>query len=195
MRWNIGIVALALIICPGSVDAGTPEHTVVMKISGMPGKYMVQLDADSWAQLQALQTPGALSRSGSSNPLSTRGTNSLASRGGTSGAGSGTAGLQECTITKTIDQASPDLARQFASGTHLSSVTLELPHAGGDQRGHTSYELVNPVIESYQKGQTESYREGEDEGGVDGESQDKDHKNWIDIESWTIHFDTIRMIH
>ena len=150
MRCAIGIVALALIICPGTVDAGTPQRTVVMKISGVPGQFTVQVDQDGWSQLQALQAPGAPSGSGPSNPLSARGTSSLASRGGTSGAGGGMAGIQDITITKTIDQASPDLASWCSTGDHLSEVTLELVGTtGGNERGYTSYELVNAVVGSF----------------------------------------------
>ena len=47
MRCTIGIVALALIICPGSVDAGTPQRTAVMKISGVPRQFTVQVDQAS----------------------------------------------------------------------------------------------------------------------------------------------------
>ena len=152
MRYTIGMVALALIICPASVDAGDPERTVVMKISGVPGQFTVQVDQDGWLQLQALQAPGAPSGAGSSNPLSSRGTSSLASRGDGGGARSGPAGIQEITITKTDDKSSPNLASACSTGEHPSEVTLVVEHAGGNERGYTSYELVNAVIESFHTG-------------------------------------------
>jgi type VI protein secretion system component Hcp len=157
MRCTIGVVALALIICPGSVDAGNPERTVVMKISGVPGQFTVQVDQDGWSQLQALQAPGAPSGAGSSNPLSSRGTSSLASRGSGGGAGSGPAGIQEITITKTDDQSSTNLFDHCATGKHLPEVTLEfVDTAGGNERGYTSYELVNAVVGSFHTGSTGS---------------------------------------
>jgi type VI secretion system secreted protein Hcp len=156
MKCTIGIVALALIICPGSVDAGTPERTVVMKIGGVPGQFTVQVDQDGWSQLQALQAPGAPSGSGSSNPLSARGTSSLASRG-SGGGRSGPAGIQEITITKTDDKSSPNLASWCSTGKHYSEVTLQfVDTAGGNERGYTSYELVNAVVGSFHTGSTGS---------------------------------------
>jgi len=154
MRCTIGIVALALIICPGSVDAGTPQRTAVMKISGVPGQFTVQVDQDSWSQLQALQAPGAPSGAGSSNPLSSRGTSTLASRGGTFGAGDGMAGIQDITISKTVDHASANLADQCVEGNHISDATLEIVDVGGDESGYYVYELKNVLIESVNTGGT-----------------------------------------
>ena len=154
MRCTIGIVALALIICPGSVDAGTPERTAVLKISGVPGQFTVQVDEDGWSQLQAMADSHAPSGSGSSNPLSARGSSSLAPRG-SGGGRSGPGGLQGITVTKTIDQSSPDLASWCSTGEHLAEVTLELVGATGDnERGYASYELVDAVIGSYHTGST-----------------------------------------
>ena len=155
MRCTIGIVALALIICPGSVDAGTPERTAVLKISGVPGQFTVQVDQDGWSQLQALQAPGAPSGAGSSNPLGARGTSSLASRGGTSGAGGGIAGIQDITITKTMDQASTNLMDQCVEGNRISEATLEFVDVGGDESGYYVYELKNVLIESVNTGGTD----------------------------------------
>jgi len=155
MRYTIGIVALSLIICPGSVDAGTPQRTAVMKISGVPGQFTVQVDPDDWSQLQALQASGAPLGSGPSNPLSARGTSSLASRGGTSGAGGGMAEIQDITIAKTIDQASPNLADQCVEGNHISEATLEFVDVGGDESGYYVYELKNVLIESVNTGGTD----------------------------------------
>ena len=153
MRCTIGIVALALIICPGSVDAGTPQRTAVMKISGVPGQFTVQVDEDGWSQLQTIADTSAPSGSGPSNPLIARGTSSLASRGSGGGARSGPVGIQAITITKTMDQSSTRLFDQCASGTHLSSVTLEFVRtAGGNENEYLCYELVNATVESYQVG-------------------------------------------
>jgi len=154
MRCTIGIVALALIICPGSVDAGTPERTAVLKISGVPGQFTVQVDQDGWSQLQALQAPGAPPGSGPSNPLSARGTSSLASRGGTSGAGGGMAGIQDITITKTMDQASANLMDHCVEGHHISDATLEFVDVGGNESGNYVYELKNVLVESVNTGGT-----------------------------------------
>jgi len=154
MRCTIGIVALALIICPGSVDAGTPERTAVMKISGVPGQFTVQVDEHGWSQLQALQAPGAPSGSGPSNPLSARGTSSLASRG-SGGGRSGPGGIQDIIVTKTTDQSSADLASWCSTGKHLAEATLEFVDAGGDESGYYVYELKNVLIESVNTGGTD----------------------------------------
>ena len=86
MRCTLGIVALALIICPVSVDAGTRQPTAIMTISGVPGQFTVQVDQTDWSQIQGMPDPRAPSVYGPSNPLSSRGSSPLTSRGGGGGA-------------------------------------------------------------------------------------------------------------
>jgi type VI protein secretion system component Hcp len=50
----------------------------------------------------------------------------------TSGAGSGKAKLNEFTIKKVIDSASPAFFRNCVAGAHYKKVTLEMRKAGGD---------------------------------------------------------------
>ena len=153
MRCTIGIVALALIICPGLVDAGTPERTAIMKISGVPGQFTVQVDQTDWSQIQGMPDPRASSVYGPPNPLSSRGSSPLGSRSG--GARSGEVGMQNLTLTKTVDKSSHELLSTCSIGEHIAEVTLEFAGTtGGNGYEYLVIELTDVVIESVNTGGT-----------------------------------------
>lgn len=148
MRSTLGIVALALIICPGPVNAGTLQPTAVMTISGIPGQIAVHVDQTDWSQIQGMPDPRTSLAAGTSSLLSSRPGSPLTSRGGTSGARSGRAEMQDISITKDIDKASPKIALSCTSGAHIREVTLEIRPAGGDSREYLVIEMTNVVIAS-----------------------------------------------
>jgi type VI secretion system secreted protein Hcp len=152
MRCTIGIVALALTICPGLVDAGTRQSTAIMTISGVPGQFTVQVDQTDWSQIQGMPDPRASSVYGPSNPLSSRGSSPLTSRGGGGGARSGEVGPQDITLTKTVDKSSPELLSACSIGEHISEATLEVRDAGGNENEYLVIELTNVVVESVNAG-------------------------------------------
>ena len=154
MRCTIGIVALALIICPGSVDAGTRQSTAIMTISGVPGQFTVQVDQTDWSQIQGMPDPRASSVYGPSNPLSSRGSSPLTSRGGGGGARSGEVGMQDFTLTKTVDKSSPEILSACSTGEHFSEATLEIRGAGGNENEYLVIELTNVIVENVSTGGT-----------------------------------------
>ena len=154
MRCTLGIVTLALIICPGPVDAGTPQPTAVMTISGIPGQFTVQVGQTDWSQIQGMPDPRTSSAYGPSNPLSSRGSSPLVSRGGGGGARSGEVGMQDLTVTKNTDLSSPELASWCAAGKHIPEVTLEIRGAGGNEMEYLVIELTNVIVEGIDTGGT-----------------------------------------
>jgi type VI protein secretion system component Hcp len=152
MRCTIGIVALALTICPGLVDAGTRQSTAIMTISGVPGQFTVQVDQTDWSQIQGMPDPRASPVYGPSNPLSSRGSSPLTSRGGGGGARSGEVGMQDFTLTKTVDKSSHELLSACSIGQHIAEVTLEVRGAGGDENEYLVIELTNVIVESVNAG-------------------------------------------
>jgi type VI protein secretion system component Hcp len=152
MRCTIGIVALALTICPGLVDAGTRQSTAIMTISGVPGQFTVQVDQTDWSQIQGMPDPRASSVYGPSNPLSSRGSSPLTSRGGGGGARSGEVGMQDFTLTKTVDKSSPEILSACSTREHFSEATLEIRGAGGNENEYLVIELTNVVVESVNAG-------------------------------------------
>jgi type VI secretion system Hcp family effector len=149
MRRTLAIVALALMFCPSQSDAGSPERTAIMKISGVPGQFTVQVAEDDWTRIRSIQPSGSPPPSGSSNPLIVRGTSTLASRGG-GGSGLGTAGIQDMTITKVLDHSTPNLMDHCATGTHIAEVTLTVRTTEGENdTGYLTYELENVTVTSY----------------------------------------------
>jgi type VI protein secretion system component Hcp len=154
MRCTIGIVALALIICPGPVDAGTPQPTAVMTISGIPGQFTVQVGQTDWSQIQGMPDPRTSLAAGTSSLLSSRPGSPLTSRGGGGGARSGEVGMQDLTVTKNTDLSSPELASSCAAGKHIPSVTLEIRPTGGRTQEYLVIELTNVIVEGINTGGT-----------------------------------------
>ena len=146
---SISIIAvLALTVCPAAVDAGTPQHTAVMKISGVPGQFIVQIDPTDWSQLLTLADSRAPSTSGTSNPLRSRSSSSLASRV-SGGARSGEVGMQDITITRTVDHSSTEIAARCSVGAHIPEVTLKLARPGGNKAWYIEFELKNVLVTSF----------------------------------------------
>ena len=71
--------------------------------------------------------------------------------GGGGGGGAGEATLQELKITKTIDKASPVLARRCALGQHIQQVVLTVDRPGGSNRPYMQYTLEDVIISSVQQ--------------------------------------------
>jgi len=148
MRSTLGIVALALTICSGPVDAGTPRPTAVMTISGIPGQITVHVDQTDWSQIQGMPDPRTSLATGTSSLLSSRPGSPLTSRGGTSGARSGKVAMQDISVTKYIDKTPHKGMDACATGTRIRNVTLEIRPAGGDSREYLVIEMTNVVIAS-----------------------------------------------
>ena len=98
MRNAMAVSALVLLAIVVATDAGTPQTTAIMKISGMPGQIAIPVDQTDWSQIQGMPDPTAPRAPGSTNPLSARDSGSLASRGGTLGGRSGSVQIQDLTI-------------------------------------------------------------------------------------------------
>jgi type VI secretion system secreted protein Hcp len=75
-------------------------------------------------------------------------TSEVASGGG----GSGRATLQELSVVKTVDRASPLLALKCATGQHIQRVVLTVDRPGGSNRPYLEITLEDVVITSYQPG-------------------------------------------
>ncbi len=154
MRITSVVSALILIVCPVAIDAGTPQTTAIMKISGVPGQIAIPVDQTDWSQIQGLPDPTAPRTTRSTNPLSARGSSSLASRGGTLGGGGGGGGgvggvaIQDLSVTKWVDAASPNLMNACATGKHISEATLEIRQAGEDVQEYLVITLENCIVEN-----------------------------------------------
>ncbi len=148
MRSTTVVTALVLVVCPVAIDAGTPQTTAIMKISGMPGQIVLQVDKTDWSQIQGMPDPTAPRTAGSTSPMSARGSGSLASRGGTLGGRGGGVQMQDIAIVKEVDNASPRLLTACSNGEHFPEATIEFVTAGGNDREYLVIEMENVVIQS-----------------------------------------------
>jgi len=154
MRTTSVVVALILIACPVAIDAGNPQTTAIMKISGMPGQIVIQVDKTDWSQIQGMPDPTAPRTTRSTSPLSARSSSSLASRGGTLGGGGGGGGgggrvdVQDLSFTKHVDQSSVDLSNKCATGEHIPEAEIEITTAGGNNQEYLVITLENCIVES-----------------------------------------------
>jgi len=121
--------AAALAVSGGELPADrTSGHVVVQGVEGGdPGSNSIAVESWSW------------------------GVSNTATIGG-GGGGSGRANLQELTITKTVDKASPVLALKCAQGVHIQQVVLTVDRPGGSNRPYMEYRLTDAIITSVEQG-------------------------------------------
>ena len=70
------------------------------------------------------------------------------------GAGAGKAQLQDLTVVKNLDKASPHLFTACASGEHLKKAVLTLRRPTGDRVDYLRYTLNDVLITSLRQGST-----------------------------------------
>jgi len=148
MRNTIAASAFVLLASVVATDAGTPQTTAIMKVSGMPGQIVLQVDKTDWSQIQGMPDPMAPRAAGSTNPLGARGGGSLASRGGTLGGRGGGVQMQDIAIVKEVDNASPKLLTACSNGEHFPEATIEFVQTGGNDREYLVIEMEDVVIQS-----------------------------------------------
>jgi type VI secretion system secreted protein Hcp len=121
--------AAAFAVSGGDLPADrTSGHIVIQGVEGGdPGSTSIAVESWSW------------------------GVTSTATFGGGGGGGAGRAILKELTITKTIDKASPMLARKCAQGQHIPQVVLTVARPGGSDRPYMEYRLTEVTINSVQQ--------------------------------------------
>jgi type VI secretion system secreted protein Hcp len=108
----------------GHIVIGPPGNEI---LGGDPGSSSIAVESWSW------------------------GVSSTTTDGG-GGGGGGRAELQELTITKTVDRASPVLALKCAQGQHIQQVVLTVDRPGGSSRPYLEYKLTDVIITSVRPG-------------------------------------------
>lgn len=73
---------------------------------------------------------------------------------GTGGRTGGRADFQDFTITKTIDNSTPDLNMHCCNGKHIPKIEIELCLATEDKHKFMKYEMENVVVSSISPGGT-----------------------------------------
>ena len=122
-------VAAAYAVSGGELpDNRTSGHVVIQGVvGGDPGSTSIAVESWSWGVTQS----GTI--------------------GGGGGGGAGEATLQELKITKTIDKASPVLARKCAQGQQIQQVVLTVDRPGGSNGPYMQYTLEDVIISSVQQ--------------------------------------------
>jgi len=145
MRTRSTYAVLAIVLCLAAIVAAQPQTEAVMIISGIPGEISISLDGTDWSQVQGMPDPRTPQGSEidtlgprSANPLTSRGSSSLADRGKVT--------PQDFSVVKDIDKASPKLHVACASGQHMPEVRLEIRPTGGQRRDLLVIKMRNVVI-------------------------------------------------
>jgi type VI secretion system secreted protein Hcp len=79
-------------------------------------------------------------------------TSSVVSTAG--GATSSRVNMQDFSIVKHFDKATPKLAEYCCTGKHIPSVKVEICRAGGDKLKYMEYKLSNAIVSSVRPGGT-----------------------------------------
>lgn len=107
-----------------------------LKIDGIDGESTDDAH-DKWIEVMSYSL-------GVSQPVS-----GVSATGGRTG---GRADFQDLTITKTIDNSTPDLNIKCASGEHVPKIELELCLATGDKHTFMKYTLEDCIVTSISPG-------------------------------------------
>jgi len=92
--------------------------------------------------------PTAPRTAGSTNPLSARGSGSLASRGGTLGDRGGGVQIQELAVVKVVDNSSVKLLTACADGEHFPEVEIDFGTGGENDQEYLRLTMEDVVIQS-----------------------------------------------
>ena len=68
------------------------------------------------------------------------------------GASSGRVNMQDFSIVKHLDSASPKLATACCTGQHIPNVKIEVCRAGGDKLKYMEYKMTNVIVSSVRPG-------------------------------------------
>ena len=68
------------------------------------------------------------------------------------GAGSGRVTMQDFSIVKHLDSATPKLAEFCCTGKHIPSVKIEICRAGGDKLRYMEYKMTEVMVSSVRPG-------------------------------------------
>ena len=68
------------------------------------------------------------------------------------GAGSGRVNMQDFSIVKHFDSATPKLAEACCTGKHFPSLKIEICRAGGDKLKYMEYKLTNVLVSGVRPG-------------------------------------------
>jgi type VI secretion system secreted protein Hcp len=108
-----------------------------LKIEGIPGESTDDKHKD-WIEILSFSFGATQPASGS------------ASTGG--GASAERVNLQDFSIVKALDKASPKIFEFCCTGKHIKDVTIELCRAGGDKVKYMEFKLEEAIVSSYRPG-------------------------------------------
>jgi type VI secretion system Hcp family effector len=147
MRGRTMISVLALAVCLVTIDGAAQKSETFMTVAGIPGQITIRVDRTDWTQIQGMPDPRAPRVTDSSNPLTSRASDTLISRGGSAGdRDRGSVQMQDIAIVKDVDKASPKLHEKLMTGEHIAEVRLEITATGREQRTQLSVTMTNVVI-------------------------------------------------
>jgi type VI secretion system secreted protein Hcp len=108
-----------------------------LKIDGVPGESTDAKHAD-WIELLSF-----------SHGMSQTASSVVSSAGGATG---GRVNMQDFSVVKHLDKASPKLAELCCTGKHIPTIKIELCRAGGDKLKYMEYKLTNSIVSSVRPG-------------------------------------------
>jgi len=117
-----------------------------MTIDGIPGPIDIRVDLTDWTQIQGMPDPRTPEPSGTDGSLSSRTGSALTTRGAAPSRERGSVLVQDLTVTKNIDKATPKIGLFSSSGRRLREATLEIRPVGGSPGERTVIKMKNAVI-------------------------------------------------
>ncbi len=151
MRIRSMVAVLVMGLGASANVTARPQPEAVMTISGIAGQFAVRADRTDWTQIKGMPDPRDSQGSGIDSLTGSRAGSLLTSQGTPPGADRGRVGVQDFSITKDLDKASPKLDLACTSGEHIGEVVLEISRAGGSHCEVLVITMRNVVISSIER--------------------------------------------
>ena len=117
-KMTMVVLALGMAVLTADSASGQEQFEAFLQIEGIPGKIKIDVRSTNWRQVRGMPDPLALASAGAKS----------------SGPNAGQTQMQDFSISKEIDQASPKIGLACTQGTTIPRATIEICRAGGEKQ-------------------------------------------------------------
>ncbi|MDH5384767.1 MAG: type VI secretion system tube protein Hcp [Candidatus Aminicenantes bacterium] len=126
------LTGVFLVILLLAVDSLAVEYQAIMRISGVQGQSVIDIKATDWSRISGMPNPNIL--------YSGKARDQRASRGNVA--------MNDFSLTKEIDKATPKIGGEITEGKHFDSIEIIVCKAGNEKNWFYKIKLDKVVATS-----------------------------------------------
>ncbi len=131
-KMTMVVLALGMAVLTADSASGQEQFEAYLQIEGIPGKIKIDVRSTNWRQVRGMPNPLALASDAAKS----------------SGPKAGQAQVQDFSISKEIDQATPKIGLACTQRTTIPKATIEICRAGGDKQPYFRIRMEGVKITS-----------------------------------------------